>query len=208
MTTLFLICFLIGVGVSGVSLFASFAHLHGVHFHHHGGGGHVGGHAHASGGHGHHGLFKDGSAWLGHLLNLAAMTVFLACFGGTGLLLDQLTKLPSVLTLVAALATGVAGVTAINRVMNALRERERPLQPLMLAGTIGRITIPIRDNGGTGEIVYTVDGTRRVSGARSDEHRGIAQGTEVVITRYDKGIAYVCEFDRMLEGRQTPQLTP
>ena len=84
------------------------------------------------------------------------------------------------------------------RILQAMRRRERPLQPIQLVGTIGKLTIPIRE-GGTGEIVYTVDGRRRCSGARSDDtKRPIARDTEVVITRYDKGIAYVCEFDRMI----------
>ncbi|MGA8286755.1 MAG: hypothetical protein WB796_18535, partial [Candidatus Sulfotelmatobacter sp.] len=55
---------------------------------------------------------------------------------------------------------------------------------------LGRICSPIRA-GGTGEIIYTQMGTRRVCGARSDEGSVIAKGTEVVVTRYEKGIAYV-----------------
>ena len=91
-----------------------------------------------------------------------------------------------------------AGAVALMRILQAMRRCERPLQPIQLVGTVGKLTIPIRE-GGTGEIVYTVDGTRRCSGARSDDSkRPIARDTEVVITRYDKGIAYVCEFDRMI----------
>ena len=33
--------------------------------------------------------------------------------------------------------------------------------------------------------------TRRVAGARSEDGGAIAKGTEVMVTRYDKGIAYV-----------------
>jgi membrane protein implicated in regulation of membrane protease activity len=213
LATLFLICFLVGVGVNGVSLFASFANLHhsgGLHFHHHGGGGvvhHAAGGAapHAGGGSG--SLLKSGGALLGHLFNLAAITTFLAWFGGVGLLLQQLTKLPTFLIVLFAIVAGVTGASTVNRIIGALRAREHPLQPIVLAGTLGRLTIPIREGGGTGEVVYTINGTRRVSGARSDENRSISKGTEVVITRYDKGIAYVCEFDRMLHGRETPQIT-
>ena len=72
LSTLFLICFLVGLGVSAVSLFSSFLHLHhgGFHFHHHGGGGHS--------------LVKNGSELFGSLFNLAAITIFLAWFGGVG----------------------------------------------------------------------------------------------------------------------------
>ena len=34
-------------------------------------------------------------------------------------------------------------------------------------------------------------GTRRVSGARSEDGAAVAKGTEVVIIRYERGIAYV-----------------
>jgi hypothetical protein len=34
-------------------------------------------------------------------------------------------------------------------------------------------------------------GTRRVCGVRSEDNSAIAKGTEVVVTRYEKGIAYV-----------------
>ena len=187
LSTLFLICFLVGLGVSAVSLFSSFLHLHhgGFHFHHHGGGGG-------------HSLVKNSSELFGSLFNLAAITMFLAWFGGVGLLLEEMTRLAAGGVVVIAGGAGLTGAAAIVRLVRALRSREHPLQPIQLVGTIGKLTIPIRE-GGTGEIVYTVDGRRRCSGARSDDtKRPIARDTEVVITRYDKGIAYVCEFDRMI----------
>jgi hypothetical protein len=59
-----------------------------------------------------------------------------------------------------------------------------------MVGVLGRVCSSIRA-GGTGEIIYTQMGTRRVCGARSDDGSAIAKGTEVVVTRYEKGIAYV-----------------
>ncbi|HSS98662.1 MAG TPA: hypothetical protein VLK33_16625, partial [Terriglobales bacterium] len=59
-----------------------------------------------------------------------------------------------------------------------------------MIGVLGRISIPIRD-GGTGELIYSQAGTRRVCGVRADDGSAIAKGTEVVVTRYEKGIAYV-----------------
>jgi len=184
LSTLFLICFLVGLGVSGVSLFASFLHLHhhgGFHFHHHGGS-----------------LLKSSSEFVGSLFNFAALTMFLTCFGGVGVLLEETTHLAGGGIVAIAGGSGLAGAAAIVRVVQAMSRRERPLQPIQLVGTVGKLTIPIRE-GGTGEIVYVVDGKRRCSGARSDDsQRPIPRGTEVVITHYDKGIAYVCEFDRMI----------
>jgi len=190
LSTLFLICFLVGVGVSAVSLLSGFLHLHhgGFHFHVH----------HHGGGAGLKSLMKHGGEWFGSLFNLAAITMFLAWFGGVGMLLEEQTRLTTGLVVGIATGAGFAGGAAMMRLISTLRRNERPLQPIQLVGTVGKLTIPIRE-GGTGEVVYTVDGKRRCSGARSDDAaRPIPRGTEVVITRYDKGIAYVCEFDRMI----------
>ena len=65
-----------------------------------------------------------------------------------------------------------------------------------MVGVLGRVCSSIHEKG-TGEIIYTQMGTRRVCGARSDEGGAIAKGTEVVVTRYDKGIAYVRRWSEM-----------
>jgi hypothetical protein len=59
-----------------------------------------------------------------------------------------------------------------------------------MVGVLGKISSSIRA-GGTGEIVYSQMGTRRVCGARSEDNSVMAKGTEVVVTRYEKGIAFV-----------------
>jgi len=59
-----------------------------------------------------------------------------------------------------------------------------------MTGVLGRLSIPIRP-GGTGELIYSQEGTRRVTGARSEDGEAIPRGSEVMVTRYEKGIAYV-----------------
>jgi hypothetical protein len=59
-----------------------------------------------------------------------------------------------------------------------------------MVGVLGKLSVPIRV-GGTGELIYSQAGTRRVCGARSENGEAISKGTEVVVTRYEKGIAYV-----------------
>jgi hypothetical protein len=59
-----------------------------------------------------------------------------------------------------------------------------------MVGVLGRLSIPIRE-GGTGELIYSQGGTRRVTGARSEDGVAIPKGSEVMVTRYEKGIAYV-----------------
>jgi hypothetical protein len=73
-----------------------------------------------------------------------------------------------------------------------LLKREAALNPIDydMVGVLGRLTISIRP-GGTGEMVYSQEGTRRVTGARSEDGVAIPRGAEVMVTRYEKGIAYV-----------------
>jgi len=58
------------------------------------------------------------------------------------------------------------------------------------------LSIPIRE-GGTGEIVFAQEGVRHVAGARSEDGIAIPKGAEVVVQRYEKGIAYVRRWEDM-----------
>jgi hypothetical protein len=73
-----------------------------------------------------------------------------------------------------------------------LMAQEAPLDPADydMVGVLGHLSISIRA-GGTGELIYSQQGTRRVTGARSEDGVAIPRGTEVMVTRYEKGIAYV-----------------
>jgi len=73
-----------------------------------------------------------------------------------------------------------------------LMAHEAPLDPADydMVGVLGHLSIRIRE-GGTGELVFSQEGTRHVAGARSEDGAAIPKGAEVVITRYEKGIAYV-----------------
>ena len=79
-----------------------------------------------------------------------------------------------------------------------LMSREEALDPADydMVGVLGKLSMPIRA-GGTGELIYTQGGTRRVSGARAESGAAIAKGAEVVVTRYEKGIAYVRAWDEL-----------
>jgi hypothetical protein len=63
-----------------------------------------------------------------------------------------------------------------------------------MVGVLGKLSMPIRP-GGTGELIYAQGGTRRVAGARAESGAAIGKGAEVVVTRYEKGIAYVRPWD-------------
>jgi hypothetical protein len=63
-----------------------------------------------------------------------------------------------------------------------------------IEGSLGTISMTIRENG-TGEIIFSLAGVRRCAGARSDDGQVIEKGAEVVIERYEKGIAYVRKWE-------------
>jgi len=209
----YLICFAVGFCLSFFSFVlggARSGHLHLPHFH-----GHVGGlhspsasgpaahtpvaSAHASttaaGANAAPNQTDTHSAWSGGVspFNFVTLTAFLAWFGGTGYLLTRYSGLWVGFGLLVSIASGVVGggivFLFLSRVLISDEENMDPADYEMV-GVLGRIASSIRE-GGTGEIIYTQMGTRRVCGARSDDGAAIAKGTEVVVTRYEKGIAYV-----------------
>jgi membrane protein implicated in regulation of membrane protease activity len=125
--------------------------------------------------------------------NLISLAAFLAWFGGTGFLLTRFSSLAFAAGLGVSIATGLAGSIVIflflSRVLSSEDENLDPAD-FEMAGVLGRISVPIRANG-TGELIYSQAGTRRTCGARSEEGKAIPKGSEVVVTRYEKGIAFV-----------------
>ncbi len=202
----YLVCFVIGFCFSLLSFLTGGLrwHLHMPHLPHGAAGGHVGiGHAPAAGGHaasgGHaatSGAAQTGtSAHVAHVspFNFVTLTAFLAWFGGTGYLLTRYSRVWFVMGLGVALSSGVVGAGIIYLFLSkVLTSQEENMDPAdyEMAGVLGKVCSPIRE-GGTGEIIYSQAGTRRTCGARSENGRAVANGTEVVVTRYEKGIAYV-----------------
>jgi hypothetical protein len=183
----YLLCFVIGFGLSAVAfVFGSLdlhVHLPHVHFH--------GGHA----GHGHAGHTSYGAPWF----NLGTVAAFLAWFGGTGYLLLQYYSVWFGLALIVSTLSGLGGGTIVFLFLaRVLMRHEKVLDAAdyEMIGVLGRLSLPIR-TGGTGELVYTQAGTRRVAGARAESGSHIPKGAEVVVTRYEKGIAYVRPWEEL-----------
>jgi hypothetical protein len=76
-----------------------------------------------------------------------------------------------------------------------------------MEGLLGRVSSGIRA-GGTGEIIFPQEGVRRTCGARSEDGSPIPKGTEIVITRYERGLAYVRKWDEMAEEAGVTQGGP
>jgi membrane protein implicated in regulation of membrane protease activity len=206
----YLICFAVGFCFSFFSFVfggARTGRLHLPHFHGHVGGAHLPpagmDAAHASAASGHVAAVGAASAndsALTHAqvnsvspFNFVTLTAFLAWFGGAGYLLTRYSTLWVGFGLLASVAIGLAGggivFVFLSKVLISEEENMDPADYEMV-GVLGRISSSIRA-GGTGEIIYTQMGTRRVCGARSDDGSAVGKGTEVVVTRYEKGIAYV-----------------
>ena len=135
--------------------------------------------------------------------NFVTLTAFLAWFGGTGYLLTRYSGVWVGFGLLASITSGLMGggivFLFLSKVLISDTENMDSADYEMV-GVLGRVSSSIRE-GGTGEIIYTQMGTRRVCGARSDDGSAIAKGTEVVATRYEKGIAYVRLWSEMSEDR-------
>jgi hypothetical protein len=183
---LYLICFFLGFGLSVLALLAGTVHLHIPHLHVH------------------HGIHfpRGASGARGEVpwFNFGTLSAFLAWFGGTGYLLEHYGHVWVVIVVVVATFSGLGAAAVVFWFLaKVLMADEVPLDPADydMIGVLGRTTISIRA-GGTGELVFTQGGTRHVAGARSEDGAAIPKGAEVIVTRYEKGIAYVRPFEDIL----------
>jgi len=178
----YLVCFVVGFFLSLVMFLAGGLHLHLPNFHFH-----VPGLQGGAQGHGGHGGLHASP------FNPITFTAFLAWFGGTGYLLARHSTMWFMAALGISLLSGIGGAAIIylflHRVLHSDDEELDPAD-FEMVGVLGKLSVPIRE-GGTGEMIYSQAGTRRVCGARAEAAVAIPKGTEVVVTRYERGIAYV-----------------
>jgi membrane protein implicated in regulation of membrane protease activity len=201
----YLICFAVGFLLSAISFIAGGLRWHlpffpdgDGHLHLHMGDA-PGGDAtslNAGNGHGGHGNGDNVRGSHGaHVspFNFITLTAFLAWFGGTGFLITRFSAIWSALGLLISFAAGLVGAGVVFLFMSRVLvspEENMDSADYEMVGVLGRTSLPIRP-GGTGEIIYSQAGTRRTCGARSEDGSAIEKGAEVVVTRYEKGIAYV-----------------
>ena len=179
----YLICFALGFVLSLFSVLAS-AHLHLPHIHFEFG-------AHA---HGH----SPGSGQLGPF-NFGTLTAFFAWFGGAGYLLTRFSSFWFVIAFVLACVSGLVGAALVFFFLaRVLIQKEEELDPAdyQMVGVLGVVSSHIRPSG-TGELIFSQGGTRRATPARSEDGTEITKGSEVVVTRYQRGIAYVRRWEEL-----------
>jgi membrane protein implicated in regulation of membrane protease activity len=190
----YLVCFGVGLVLSLLAFFGGFGHLQIGHFH--------GGHFHLAHTHaGHLHTHASGHDTGLSPLNGFTLMAFLCWFGGTGYLLCRFSPLWAVGVFAVAVISGLAGAAIIFWFLaRVLLPRERVLttEDTEMTGVLARVSSPIRE-GGTGEIAYSQGGARRAAAARSDVGAPIARDVEVVVLRYERGIAYVRPWSE-LEG--------
>lgn len=202
----YLVCFLVGIALSFLSLLAGVGKIH------------LPLNRHAAPIGGHHGGFRLHVPTKGASLspkgfqrasffNFSSGMAFLAWFGGTGYLLTKYSNVWTVFAFGIAMVSGLIAAAIVTLfLIKVLLAHDSSLDPadFDLIGVLGSVAVGIRP-GGTGEVIFSQGGTRRVVGARSENGEAIARGTEVVVTRYDKGIAYVRGWKEMSGENQNSE---
>lgn len=186
MESLYLICFIVGLILSVLSVAGGFTHLHIGRLHI----GHTA-HAHNAA----HGLSS---------VNGFTITAFLCWFGGAGYLLHHFSIFVAPVILLLSTLSGLAGAVLLWAVLFKLllpRECVLTSEETEMPGVIAHVSGSIRDNGSIGEIIFAQTGVRRSTAARSEDGSPIQRGTEVIVIRYERGIAYVRRFEDLSAHR-------
>jgi hypothetical protein len=171
-STVFFGCLVFGFMLSAISFLAGSLHLH-VH--------------------GQHGPRGGGK------LNFGTIAAFITWFGGAGYMLTKFTGIGLLLVLAGALLAGLAGAAIILWfIAKVLAPGDVPLDPAdySMIGALGTVSSPVLPNG-TGEMIFVQQGRRTGVPIRSETGQPIAAGREVVVTRYEHGVAYVREWEEL-----------
>jgi membrane protein implicated in regulation of membrane protease activity len=189
-TDFYLLCFIVGFMLSVLSFIGGAAHIHlpfkwHLPFHgwHHGSGLAGRGMPHVRG----------GLSWF----NAMTIMTFLAWFGGIGYILSTHSRLVATAALLIAVSAGIFGAGVVFKFMAKIvkvSDAHMLDWDYRIEGTVGTVSSPIRENG-TGEMIFEQKGVRKSVGVRSEDGKPLPNGTEVAITRYENGIAYVKKWE-------------
>ncbi len=181
----YLFCFLVGFLLSAMSLMVGAFHFH------------FGGadlpHLHVDAPH------AGGGGSEVSPLNFGTIAAFLAWFGGVGFLLERYSKVWGLLILLLATVGGLGGAAVVFWFLaKVLMGREEPLDEADydMVGVLGKVSSRVRP-GGVGEMIYSQEGARHSCAIRSEDGSEIPRGVEVVVTRWEGGIAYVRRWDEL-----------
>ena len=184
----YLFCFALGLCLSAIAFVGGFSHLHIGHLHLHLG---KAGHVRAGSGHGNGNTMSP--------INGFTLVIFLCWFGGAGYLLERYGGFVVPVVFVLATIAGIVGASVLFWFMaHVLAPHEHALtaEETATVGMLGRVSGAIRDHG-TGEILFSQNGSRKFAAARSENGLPIPRDTEVVVMRYEQGIAWVRRWDEV-----------
>jgi hypothetical protein len=212
--TFYLVCFVVGLALSVLSLLGGMGHF-GGHFHlhlphaahlptvahiPHGGIPHAAPVPHAA----HLPQTGAGTAQAGATVpwwNAFSLMVFLCWFGAAGYLLTRYGSFVAAIVLLLAILCGVAGGAIIFLFLTKVllpHEHELTADETPIVGVVGRVSASIRADG-TGEIIYQQLGANRSAPARSEDGVPIQKEEEVYVVRYERGVAYVRRWEDLPE---------
>ena len=140
----------------------------------------------------------------------STLSAFLTWFGGAGYLLMRYSPLAALAVTLTALVFGaIGGALFFAAIARYIVPRLTVMNPedFRVQGAVARVTSTIQ-SGGIGEIVYTLGSTRHADGARSESGHIIERGTQVVVLRMEKGIAYVEPWATFAEAHRLPSAEP
>jgi len=190
----YLLSFVVGFALAVVSALGGL-HVHFPHFQVHlGDAGH---HCVPHAGHGAGGAVS--------YLNFGTVAAFLVWFGATGFILEHYSSVWTLLAFGAAVVAGLVGAALVFLFLAKFLIRPgEELDPAdyQMEGVLGMVSSRIWP-GGTGEILFSQAGTRRAVGARSETGEVIPAGVEVVVTKYEDGIAWVRRWDDLAGSIET-----
>lgn len=182
---MYLTCFGVGLVLSFVAFFGGALHLHIGRFHFHG-----------------HGVGKGARSHGMSPVNGFTVMAFLCWFGGTGYLMHRAHVFGVAMVLLFSVLSGVAGASLVFWfLVKVLMPGERTLEAAdtEMTGVIGHLSGAVPVNG-CGEMLYSQNGARRSAAVRSDSGEAMERGAEVVVMRYERGVAYVRRWDEFEHG--------
>ena len=135
-------------------------------------------------------------------LNGFTIVAFLCWFGGTGYLLHHGSLLSNALVLLFSALSGLAGASVVFWFLSkVLMAREKTLEPADtdIVGMVGKLSGAI-PKGGVGEMLYSQNGARWSALVRAEDGEPIERGSEVIVMRRARGVAYVRRWDEFAHG--------
>lgn len=208
LANLFLFLFLFGLLFTVASLLLGIGHVGGVHAS--SGGGHglhidVGGH-HVVGS-GQHGAGAEGPG----VLNMPTIMAAITWLGGVGYIVRHSLNAGGFLSVTVSLLSALLGGSVmfflLARLLWPMMSKPLSSTDYSLPGTSAKVVSSIRE-GGVGEIVYVKDGSHFTAGARSEDQSPIEKGKQVVIIRYEHGLAYVRDVEATLNSERGEMSSP